>query len=148
MRILYEYKTRIRVHDADAAGVLFFGGYFALAHDAFEAFMQDRGIGFGFQIREGDYIITVVRAESEHRLPLWVGEEATVSLRVEELRRKTFTLVCDIENPEGKRSCTVRTKHMAVDKGTGKAVAMPDSLVVVLNAVSDQTGPLRSSFPG
>ena len=135
---MHTHTTRIRVHDADAAGVLFFGRYFTLAHDVFEAFLEDVGVGLAHQVLKGDFIVTVVHAESDYRLPLWVGEEVTVTFRVEEIRRKIFTLAYEIANHEGKRSCTLQTKHMVVDKKTGRAIPLPEVLV---EALRTQTSP-------
>ena len=41
----FEYRFSIRLHDTDAAGVLFFAHLLRHAHDAYEAFMEQAGFG-------------------------------------------------------------------------------------------------------
>jgi YbgC/YbaW family acyl-CoA thioester hydrolase len=129
---MYTYATRITLRDADAAGVLFFGRYFALAHDAYEAFLDSHGLNVGNLIQTTDYIIPVVHAESDYRRALFVGQRATINLRVVDLRSRTFTIAYEFLNADGKLACTVRTVHCAVNVQTRKAVALPEKVVEAL----------------
>ena len=129
---MYTYTTRITLRDADAAGVLFFGRYFALAHDAYETFLDAHGLNVGHLIQTTDYIIPVVHAESDYRRALFVGQKATINLRVVDLRSRTFTIAYEFLNAENELACTVRTVHCAVNVQTRKAVALPEKVVEVL----------------
>lgn len=129
---MFRYTTRITLRDADAAGVLFFARYFSLAHDAYEAFLEAQGFGVGRILNEESYIIPIVRAEAEYKAPLRVGQTAIVRLHVAELRRRTFSIVCELLTPENKVACLVRTVHVVVDKATGRSVPLPRPLVAAL----------------
>ncbi|MFO7975713.1 MAG: thioesterase family protein [Candidatus Hydrogenedentota bacterium] len=131
---MYTYTARITLRDADAAGVLFFGRYFALAHDAYEAFLDTHGLNIGHLIQTTDYILPVVHAESDYRRPLFVGQKATIHLRVVDLRSRTFTVCYEFLNAENDLACKVRTVHCAVKVKTRRAVALPKEVIKALKS--------------
>ena len=47
MNIFY-YQTKIKLHETDAAGVIFFNNLFKIAHDAYEALLEK----INFSIKE------------------------------------------------------------------------------------------------
>jgi len=137
---MYTYKTRITLRDADAAGVLFFGRYFALAHDAYEAFLDSHGLNIGQLIQTTDYILPIVHAESDYRRALFVGQPASIRLRVIEVRSRTFTIAYEFLNSEGELACRLRTVHCAVNVKTRKAVALPKEVVNALKSELEPAG--------
>ena len=64
----YVYSLRIRLHETDAAGVLFYAHLFRLAHDAYESFMAHIGFPLHALIGHGDSApglrLPIVRAEA------------------------------------------------------------------------------------
>jgi 1,4-dihydroxy-2-naphthoyl-CoA hydrolase len=135
---MYTYNARITLHDADAAGVLFFGRYFALAHDAYEAFLDSHGLNIGHLIRTTDYILPVVHAESDYRRALFAGQKTTIHLRIVELRSRTLTVAYEFFNAEGELACRLRTVHCAVNVKTRRAVVLPREVV---NALKPEVEP-------
>jgi len=125
---VFLYHAPIRIHDADAAGVLFFGRYFTLAHDAYEAFLEAKGFGAARIFRQERFLIPVVHAEADYKTPLWVGDRATVHLWVKEVRSRSFTLEYEILNPENRLACRVVTVHAVVDTTTKRATTIPAEL--------------------
>jgi len=107
---------------------LFFARYLALAHDAYEAFMDARGVSFGLLLHEADYIIPVVHAESDYRVPLWAGEEVQVRLWVHKLQRRSFTIAYELRRADDALSCTVQTVHAVVDKTSRRAIPLPQEI--------------------
>lgn len=131
---MLDHTVRISLRDADAAGVLFFGRYFALAHDAYETFLDGHGLNLGRLLQEGRFVVPVVHAESDYRRPLRVGERVTIRLRVAEVRRRAFTVAYEFLDGSGESACSLRTVHVAVDLSTGRAAPLPDELRAVLEA--------------
>ena len=130
---VFTYKTPITLRDADGAGVLFFARYFALAHDAYEAFMAQQGVGFAGMLREKDYICPIVHAEADYKRSLWVGDVTTINLRILEVRRRAYTISTELLTPDGELACIIKTIHVAVNKGTKRAVRLPEELVIALS---------------
>lgn len=135
---MYTHTARITLRDADAAGVLFFGRYFALAHDAYEAFLDSHGLNIGHLMRTTDYLLPVVHAESDYRRPLLAGQKTAIHLRVVELRSRTLTVAYEFLNAEGELACRLRTVHCAVNVKTRRAVALPKEVV---NALKPEVEP-------
>ena len=131
---MFSYSTVVTLRDADAAGVLFFARYFAFAHDAYEAFLASRGFSIARMLNDEPFIVPVVHAEADYSSPLWVGDAVTIRLRVEEVRRRLFTIVCELQDPSGKVACSVRTKHAVVNKETKRAIALPEELAQALQS--------------
>ena len=129
---MYSVKRTILLRDSDAAGVLFFARYLALAHDAYEAFMMERGIRFGHQVRKGRFIMPIVHAESDHRRPLWVGDCFTIQLYVAMVKRRAFTIHYEFRLETGELAATCKTTHVAVDKSSGRAIPLPREVLDVL----------------
>ncbi|HOJ33906.1 MAG TPA: thioesterase family protein [Candidatus Hydrogenedentes bacterium] len=129
---MFIYQAPVRIHDADAAGVLFFGRYFTLAHDAYEAFLESKGFGAGRIFRQEKFLIPVVHAEADYKNPLWVGDLATVRLRVDEVRSRSFSISYEIYTPSNTLACRVRTVHVVVDTEKKRATTLPEELRRVL----------------
>ena len=139
---MYELDINIKLHETDAAGVLFFGNYFKLAHDTYEQYMQSIGFDFRYIIDKASYLILIVHAESDFHKPVYVGDAVRVTMSVEKIRHTSFELVYYVSHknsqqegnhfqslPEGEYNvATVKTVHVVVDKETGKPMSLPDQL--------------------
>ncbi len=126
--MLFEATKTITLRDADAAGVLFFARYLALAHDVYEEFMASRGIGFRRMLDENQYILPIVHAESDHHQPLWVDDKVTIRMSVLEIGKRKFTVEYLFVTLSGETAARCRTTHVAVSKATGRAMALPEEL--------------------
>jgi YbgC/YbaW family acyl-CoA thioester hydrolase len=129
---MFVHKKKVTLRDADAAGFLFFARHPAFAHEAYEEFMEARGLGLSKLVGKVDFVIPVVHAESDYRLPLWLGETVAIHLNVEEVRKRRFTIACELRNEAGKLACRVKTVHVAADKKTGKSIPLPEILLKAL----------------
>jgi len=136
---MFTTTRRVTLRDADAAGVLFFARYLTLAHDAYEEFMISRGISFRAQLTEGTFILPVVHAECDYRLPLWVGDVARIEVNVAEVRSRTYTISYVLYTPDGHKAATCKTVHAVVDKETRKAVPLPKSVLDALGVAEPQS---------
>ncbi len=132
---MYTYETSVRLHDTDAAGVLFFGNYFRLAHMAYESFMESIGYSFRTIIHEADYLILIVHAEADFRRPLYVGDRLTIDVRTGKLGRSSFSLEYDLKNEAGETVATANSVHVNTDKTTGNAVPLPEGLKAKLEEI-------------
>jgi YbgC/YbaW family acyl-CoA thioester hydrolase len=129
---MFTYETTIRMRDVDAAGVLFFARYLALAHDAFEAFAEELGYGTARLMQEARFLLPVVKAESRYRTPLHVGEAICIGVRVVDLNRRFATLAYELRNQSGDCACEVRITYAALSLDTRKAIPLPEELRAAL----------------
>lgn len=132
----FETKTSIRLHDTDAAGVVFFANYFRMAHTAYEEFLQSIDCGLEQIIGESDYLILIAHAEADYLRPFRLGEEISISIRATKIKRVSFELTTEIKDGEGWAVANVRTVHVAVEKVTSRTVGLPEILRAGLESIS------------
>lgn len=132
---MYTLDMKIRLHDADAAGVLFFANYFKFAHDAYEQFMESIGFNFRNMIDNASYLILIVNAESDFHKPMYAEDIINVAVKTKKIGHTSYVLNYEISNGEGEITATCSTTHVAVDKISHKPVALPNKLVEELKKI-------------
>lgn len=133
---MYTYDTSVKLHDTDAAGVLFFGNYFRLIHEAYENYMAAIGFDFYHIIHEADFLLLIVHAEADFKQPLHVGDKVEIRIRSDKIGRTSFTLGYEVVNTEDTVVATGETIHANISKETGKPVVIPDGLRAALEEIA------------
>lgn len=134
---MFEYKTVIRLHEADAAGIMFFANYFRLVHDAFEVFMETNGLGPGKILREREYILPLVHASMDYKSSLYPGDRVTVRSLVKNTKNSSFILSHEILKSIGDDKSEIvaigETVHVSVERLAGKKISLPEEIKVILS---------------
>ncbi len=130
----YRHDFPIRIHDVDAAGIVFFAKYFTLAHNVYEQFLEGIGHSISAAIDEGNYIIPIAHSECHYRAPMRHGDEISGELRLIEIRGTSFVVETRLVGKDGVHRATVTTRHVCVSTQTMKPIPMPESL---RNALSE-----------
>lgn len=133
---MFEIKTQIKLHDTDAAGVVFFVSYFRLAHIAYEEFLQSIGCGLEKIIGESDYLVLIAHAEADYLSPFRLGDDISISIRATKIKRVSFELTTDILDKQGEIGAIVRSVHVAIDKKSSRKIELPEILRVGLESIS------------
>ena len=89
---MHTYQTKIKLHETDAAGVLFFSNQFKMIHDAYESLLERMGFGFGELLRAKDFTLPIVHSESDYKAPLFVGDLLEIQVFVEKAGKTSFFL--------------------------------------------------------
>ena len=121
------YSFRVRLHDIDAAGVMFFGHLFRHAHDAYEAFMAGLGLPLVGLIQAG-VRLPLVHAEADYRQPLRHGEEIRVEVACEHLGRSSFTIGYRFCDAQGGLRATARTVHVHLGPDSAGNAPLPEAI--------------------
>ena len=129
---MFTYTTTVKLHDTDAAGLLFFGHQFTIAHDAYELFLESIGFGLAHVIRESDFLLAIVRAEADFRQPVFVGDKLNVHLNLERIGETSFTLTYDLVGADGEDIGAVKTVHVCLDKSKRTKRTLPNGLRAAL----------------
>lgn len=130
----YTYDFPIRIHDVDAAGIVFFAKYFTLAHNVYEQFLADIGHSIPQAIDEGNHIIPIAHSECHYRAPMRHGDQITGELHLKEIRGTSFIVEITLTGNDGVHRATITTRHVCVGARTMKPIPIPDDL---RNALSD-----------
>lgn len=127
----------VRLHDVDAAGVMFYAHLFAHAHDAYEDFMVSRNLGLDKLIGLGVHL-PLVHASADCLIPLRHGERISVALEVEKLGRTSFNLAYTFHCGNELRA-RLRSVHVFLDAVDRKSSPLPPEIRQALQPYLPQT---------
>ena len=88
----FSYARRIHFPDTDAAGVVFFANYLAIAHEAYEEALAAAGINLSTFFADTGTVVPIAISEAEYLRPLVCGDKVRVSLTPNELTAHSFEL--------------------------------------------------------
>jgi acyl-CoA thioesterase FadM len=111
----FHHRFTARFHQVDSAGVVFFGRFFEIAHDAFEAFL-DEAFGADSPMDGGGWAMPLVHAEADFRRPVRRGDRLLVETRVLRASTRSVTFAHRIrgaDDPADERA-VVQLKHAFV----------------------------------
>jgi 1,4-dihydroxy-2-naphthoyl-CoA hydrolase len=132
---MFETHTNVRLHDTDAAGLLFFGNYFRIAHAAYEDFMKSIGCGLDQIIKQSEYLLPIVHAEADYKEGLSLGDEMDVSLTAE-VSKTSFVVFFTFTDSNGNVAAKLKTVHVSVDKDTRQKIPLPKEVIRGLATIS------------
>ena len=130
---MHVYQTKIKLHETDAAGVLFFTNQLKMVHDAYESLLEHIGFSFTKLIREKGFFIPIIHSESDYKAPLSVGDPIEIQTTVANIGKTSFTLAYTLLDATQTTVGTAQTVHVSVDKTTRKKILLPADLRVKLD---------------
>ncbi len=119
------YHTTVKMHDTDAAKVLFFGHQFKMIHDAYEALLEKIGFSFAKILLKSNFFIPVVHAESDYNAPLFVGDKIAIEVTVKHIGDSSFIIGYILKNNKKGIVGTAKTVHVSVNAKTHKKIPLP-----------------------
>lgn len=128
---LYKYSFTTRLHDIDAAGVVFFARIFYYAHDAYESFLSHHQQSIQ-KILQADFILPVSHTEADFKAPMFLNEEITIDIFSQDVRDNEFTLYYHFLDQSGQVKATALTQHVCLDTNTRTRKALPKSIRSIL----------------
>jgi YbgC/YbaW family acyl-CoA thioester hydrolase len=128
----FEHSGRVRFHQADPAGVLFYGRVFELVNDAYEELVRAAGFVYDDHFGMQDYATPVVHIEADFRRPMAAGELLRVRLTVPRLGRSSFTLAYAISGEDGLERASGTVVHAFVAADTFTTIEIPPAVRAAL----------------
>ncbi len=134
----FSYFRTIHFADTDAAGVVFFARYLAIAHEAYEEALAAIGIPLHTFFNDHGIVIPVAKSEAAYRRPLVCGEKIRVDLQPQRISDNTFSLAFELfkVGPPEKRAAIMRTEHVCIDATTRARLPLPEPLAAWVDAGS------------
>lgn len=118
--------NKVRMHDTDMAGILYFPRQFRFAHDALEEFVESFGYNFHRIFTKESFVFVIVRAESDYLAPLSVGDHLEIQLVVSAIGKTSFAIVYKIFKSDKTLVGTAKTIHVTLDASTRKKIPIPE----------------------
>lgn len=122
-------KNKVRMHDTDMAGILYFPRQFRFSHDALEDFIESEGMTFEQVFRREKFVFVIVHAEADYFIPLHVGDKIEVHLTIDHIGTSSFTVGYKIyREPNNELVGSAQTIHVSLDSETRKKIPIPTRL--------------------
>lgn len=119
-------KNKVRMHDTDMAGILYFARQFRFVHDTFEDFIESEGLNLHQMFQEESNIFVIVHVEADYYHSLHVGDAIDIHLSVERIGNTSFTLSYKIfRSAKNELIGTAKTVHVCIDKETRAKSPIP-----------------------
>jgi 1,4-dihydroxy-2-naphthoyl-CoA hydrolase len=121
---MFTYTTKIRLHDTDAAGIIFFANQFKIIHDAYEDLLEENGWSFQKMLKGTSYFLPIVHAESNYLAPVHVGNKIAIAIKVGHIGTTSFSFEYTLKR--GKTLVgTAKTVHVTINQKTSKKIPLP-----------------------
>lgn len=120
--------NKVRMHDTDMAGILYFARQFRFVHDALEDFVESEGISFDRVFHQEHFVFVIVHVEADYLAPLRVGDLLEVHLEVEKIGNSSFTIHYKIYRQDRTLVGTAQTVHVALDSKKRTKIPIPTIL--------------------
>ena len=88
----FEVELRVHFHQADPAGVLFFGRASELINTAYEHLVESHGLSWPEHFGPGAHATPIVRLETDYHRPIRAGERVRAIVRTAHVGRRSFAL--------------------------------------------------------
>jgi len=127
----------VRFSYCDPAGIIFYPQYFVMFNGLVEDwFNQGMGVDYAGFINDQRRGFPIVTLSCDFVTPSKIGEVITLALKVESLGRSSFKLrvACQYQGQERVRANLVL---VTMDLDTGRAVAIPDELRLLMASFQD-----------
>ncbi len=124
----FVHPVVVRLHHTDAAGVIFCSRLLELAHEAYEALLDEAGLSVGRILADGALRLPVVALEAEFNRPIRVGERLQVELTVSRRGDHSYQVAYRFRDPAGQTKARAVTRHVALDGAGAGPVALPEPL--------------------
>ena len=124
----FVHPVVVRLHHTDAAGVIFCSRLLELAHEAYEALLDEAGLSVGRILADGALRLPVVALEAEFNRPIRVGERLQVELTVSRRGDHSYQVAYRFRDPAGQVKARAVTRHVALDGAGAGPVALPEPL--------------------
>ena len=129
---MLKYKTSVKLHQTDAAGLLFFAHQFTICHDAYELFMESIDADFATLLGSKNYQLAIVHAESDFKRALFVGDRLRTELIIGRLGESSYTVNYELFDANNTIVGTASTVHVCVDKKSRESRSLPEDLKIQL----------------
>ncbi len=119
--------NKVRMHDTDMAGILYFARQFRFAHDALEDFVSSEGLTFDQVFNKTDYVFVIVHVEADYLAPLKVSDELEIHLSVTHVGTSSFTILYQIYRAK-ELVGTAKTVHVTLNSKSRTKIPIPEHL--------------------
>ena len=131
---VFHYQFTSRIHDIDAAGVMFFGRFFYHIHDAYESFLNHHQLDIS-DILKTEYILPISHTEADYKAPIFLNEQISIEFSLQDIKDNEFVLNYRLIDSDKIIRATALTHHICLNSSSQKRTALPELLVSILSTI-------------
>jgi YbgC/YbaW family acyl-CoA thioester hydrolase len=123
---VFTSTRKTRFSDTDAAGIVFFGNVYAMAHDAYEDLVAHLGFTWQEWFDNKIWGVPIRHSSAEYFRPLRPGYECQIEIRIDKIGETSLTLHYKF-TIASEVCCEVRIVHSFISRnnGSGKIAKTP-----------------------
>lgn len=127
----FSYFRNIYLSDTDAAGVLYFARGMSICHEAYEEWLQARGISLQKILLEKKIALPIVHCQIDFFKPIFCGDRLEIKLELLEIKTTNFAIAYQLlaTSSANKLLAKALTKHVCIDPQTRERIALPIEIV-------------------
>ena len=125
--LLFKYSFTTRMHDIDAAGIMFFARFFYHIHDAYEDFLNHQAQSIE-KILNSDFILPISHTEANFKAPIVLNETINIEIFLQEIEAEGFILSYQFLDSSGKIRASALTHHVCLDSKSKQRITLPVSI--------------------
>lgn len=122
----FKTQNKVRMHDTDMAGILYFPRIYRFVNDGLEDLMESEGYGFFKVFNDKNFVCVTVHCEADYYIPLKVGDDLHIHIGVERVGTTSFILVYEIYKADHTHAGTAKTIFTMLDRKTRQKTNIPD----------------------
>ena len=130
---LFCYSFTTRIHDIDAAGVMFYGRIFYHIHDAYEDFLNHHQSGID-KLLKTEIILPISHTEASFKAPVFLNEEIDIEIFLQQFKGQEFSFFYQLVDKKRIVRATAITQHICLNRISKKRQNLPDIMKNVLEA--------------
>ena len=124
--LMFHTKTIIQLRDTDATGVIYFAALPAIILHALEEALQKAKIPLKDVIELKDFLMPIVRLETDYLELLSVGDEIEITGGASRIGEKSFTLSYEVKRQGSETlAATATFIHVTIDKKSRQSIPLP-----------------------
>lgn len=124
--------NKVRMHDTDMAGRLYFARQFRFVNDALEDLIESEGLTYTNVFHNDKFVFVIVHCEADYFMQLFVGDKLDVFITCSRIGTRSFTLDYKIFRDQDIIG-TAKTVHVSLNSQTGEKILLPEKLKTVLS---------------
>ena len=124
--------NKVRMHDTDMAGILYFARIFRFAHDALEELVASESLSFGTLFEQENFVFVIVHCDADFHASVSVGDLIETHLYIVNISSCSFTIHYDFFKVDNSKMGSARTVHVTLERASRKKIAIPDKLHIIL----------------
>lgn len=118
-------RNKVRMHDTDMAGLLYFARQFRFTHDALEDFVESEGFCFDHVIHVENFAFVIVHCQANYFKPIKVGDDLEVHVAIDNIGNTSFRVDYQIYRTDDMLIGSAQTTHVTLNRISRKKLPIP-----------------------